>query len=142
MNIGETLQQYQYAAKMFIELLKLMNFNETYPNVDFSSVLPELNIGEDGHPNLNTMEILSGFNFNFDDYRFRDYANNPIIFQIFMSNPNFNAIKVALTLNKLPLAEGYQINPNLQAILAMAVNNSNYNEFKTKNATMIIDINK
>jgi len=141
LNIGETLQQYQYAAKMFIELLKLMNFNEAYPNVDFSSVLPELNIGEDGHPNLNTMEILSGFNFNFDDYRFRDYANNPIIFQIFMSNPNFNAIKVALTLNKLPLAEGYQINPNLQAILAMAVNNSNYNEFKTKNATMTIDIN-
>jgi len=140
LNIGESLKQYQTIASSFIELLKMMNFNEAYPGVDFSKVLPELNIDETGHPNLNTTKIISEFDFNFENYRFRDYANNPIIFQVFTSNPNFHPIQIAIILSKLPLAEGYQLNPNLQAIIAMADTSDKYNEFKTPNATMTVDI--
>jgi len=136
LNISQSLQQYQFIAKSFLQLIQMMNFTETYPGYDFSQLLPELNIDKNGYAKLDTAEILQGFDTDFEHYRLRDYANIPIIFQFFMSNTKFSIIKVAITLSQLKVADNVQLNPQLQQILALANTTTKYNEFKTKDAVM------
>jgi len=99
-NIDEFLDEYSKKIQSMIETIKQYNFFEIYPNIDFNTYLPDLNINEKGYPNLNANKILEQFHLtkeyygNFTNYEIQEMINNN-------NNVGFNIRHIINTLNKL-----------------------------------------
>ncbi|ORX77672.1 hypothetical protein BCR32DRAFT_295493 [Anaeromyces robustus] len=108
--------RYQYLLyivqkmKETMQQLKIGNYKEIYPGYHFNSILPELNIGEDGYAHFNEDNILQGFDFDVNHYNF----NNEIESQIYNSNPNFNFNRIFLKILELEISDDAEIDQNFE----------------------------
>lgn len=153
----------------YIVNIKKINYNEVYPDYDFNTILPELNIGEDGYPMYNEYEILYGFDFYPENSS--DLSTEELINYILESNKDFNLLHISEVCSTLKISGSYneeEINEifNFEKLFEIGdlhsgkttnpVNNEIPTEeeldatdddffstldFKTKNASVIFELN-
>ena len=113
------LQRYNKTIKNTIEYINEQNFIEIFPGYNFTELLPELPIQENGHPNIDFRNYL----ISEDEYNNLEtkYDNNfeYFLFDIFNNNEYLNLVKVLNTLSKLD-------NININTI---NIDNRNYSTF-------------
>ncbi|KAL6596530.1 coth protein-domain-containing protein [Neocallimastix sp. 'constans'] len=95
------LQPHIKFIKQIIETINEQNFIEIFPGYNFTELLPELPIQENGHPNIDFRNYL----ISEDEYNNLEtkYDNNfeYFLFDIFNNNEYLNLVKVLNTLSKL-----------------------------------------
>jgi hypothetical protein len=148
------------ALKNKINKLKGLNFIETFPdnNInEINNILPQLKIDKDGFAGFDVEEVLSGFNLDPEFYKEDELS--AIDKHFFESNENFNINEIITIMSTLKPADGIE----LEQLLNTSNNDENIpdqgkemesgkipeiipdlsavEKFKTKNATIIIDIN-
>ncbi|KAL6596526.1 coth-domain-containing protein [Neocallimastix sp. 'constans'] len=113
------LQPHIKFIKEIIETINEQNFIEIFPGYNFTELLPELPIQENGHPNIDFRNYL----ISEDEYNNLEtkYDNNfeYFLFDIFNNNEYLNLVKVLNTLSKLD-------NININTI---NIDNRNYSTF-------------
>lgn len=147
----------------YIDNIKNINFKEVYPGYDFDKILPELKIGEDGYPTYNVYEVLNGFDFYPENSN--DLLPNELSNYVIESNKDFNLFRITEICSTLKMSDFFdeeEINKlfNLEELYNMydaieeefsteiPTDSSNDGisdflnslEFKTKNATMIFEL--
>ena len=86
--------------KEIVNSLNEQNFNEIFPGYNFSEILPELPMNEDGHPNIDYQQYIIPYN----EYKnlLKIYNNvDEIYFNIFNNSKYLNLINVFYTLSNL-----------------------------------------
>jgi len=185
--------------KEIIDYVNKQNFTEIFPGINFSEILPELPMNENGHPSIDFKKCIE-YNSNFlsNEDNDIDMSFNKYLFEFFNNNEYLNLIKIFYTLSHLYessfssgeindfireinyYTEDVYLNENGDLVYKMddmesdfyiskendyiRKQNTSYlikhidnykfkktkseeeikdnNEFKTKNATMIVEINK
>ncbi|KAL6596527.1 coth protein-domain-containing protein [Neocallimastix sp. 'constans'] len=94
------LQRYNKTIKNTIEYINEQNFIEIFPGYNFTELLPELPIQENGHPNIDFRNYLISedeyYNIGMKYDKFEC-----LLFDIFNKNEYLNLVKVLNTLSKL-----------------------------------------
>jgi len=93
-------ESYILTVKGIVELLNKQNLNEIFPGYNFTKILPELPMKENGHPNIDYKKYI----ISDDEYRNLEdecNSNTEILFSIFNTNEYLNLIKVFYTLSEL-----------------------------------------
>jgi len=154
----------------YVVKMKQINFKEAYPDYDLNKILPELKIGEDGYPTYNEDEVLSGFDFNPDNYEDYWNADNitELVFEsnkdfnLYHMLDVISTLKVSDSFNKeevdvlFDMNKMFEVNENFNdeeftlvtddEIPTEELNSQDINtvdesrDFKTKNATMIFEL--
>ncbi|ORX41537.1 hypothetical protein BCR36DRAFT_364100 [Piromyces finnis] len=136
--------------------LKKVNFKEYYPGYNFDEILPELKIGEDGFPTFDAIEVINGFDFNLENISIVSMEDfYEVYYEILESNEDFNMIRISEVLDGLKMSDNHNDMELLEIIQnasipsdirsIISINEEEEEEvmksFKTKNATMIFEIN-
>ncbi|OUM61524.1 hypothetical protein PIROE2DRAFT_12437 [Piromyces sp. E2] len=89
-----------YSLNYMLSQFKEINFREDYPTIDFAKELPELDINQFGYAEIDIKTIVKEFYIDITDCDDNNYQvnKNDVMFTLYQSNPEFNAVKV---LNKL-----------------------------------------
>jgi len=87
--------------KEVIEYLNEQNFNEIFPGYDFSEILPELPMNENGHPNINFRDYLE-ISIQYE-YLYDSDDELEFLFNTFNDNNKLNLIKVFYTISQLKM---------------------------------------
>jgi len=93
-------ESYILTIKGIVDSINKVNFNEIFPGYNFTEILPELPMKENGHPNIDYKKYI----ISDDEYRNLEdeFKNNEeILFNIFNNNEYLNLIKVFYTLSEL-----------------------------------------
>jgi len=143
--------EFTKSIKAFMGIIPTINFNELYPDHDLNKLLPELEIEENGFSKINTQQILDQLDLNVNHY---DPEESDFFEKVLLSNPNYNLYKVIKTLGDLEIKDGVKVSEDYTNLIEMIKNGFNGNlekrdeefteaaaQFKTKNATMIAEIN-
>jgi len=147
-KMKKILKVYSALIKDMLNNLKGINFNYYFPNCDYNSIVPELKINEDGYPSFDVDEVFNGFNFDPKDYL--DLDNNIIllVYTVFSSNDEFNLWNIFDNIYQLQLNEELEESARNDIIDFSSVIFEDLNleelvihDFKTKNASMIVNIN-
>jgi len=146
-NIETFLNNCFIILKELLKQLKNLNFPYYFPNKDYEIIIPELKIGEDGYPIFDIEEVLNGFDFDPEHYseRYNDDQMLMLLIKIYSSNENFKFYEIIEKMDKLQLNkeledEGITMD-NIFYIDNTLFENIYSFDFKTKNATMIVDLN-
>jgi len=178
------LQPHIKFIKQIIETINEQNFIEIFPGYNFTELLPELPIQENGHPNIDFRNYLISedeyYNIGMKYDKFEC-----LLFDIFNKNEYLNLVKVLNTLSKLDdinidtinidnrnystFSEYLELfgdnnvsmnenneyifnnkyyntendtNNNDKTISNININQNERDEFKTKNGTLTVHINK
>ncbi|OUM65292.1 Non-catalytic module family DOC2, partial [Piromyces sp. E2] len=152
-----------FAIKLneILNVIQQIEFNKVYPDSDYVNLLPELKIGDDGLPKINVNRLLGGYNFNIYSY-LDDLQNDPssVQYKIYSSHPEFDIYKIVDILKGMKMSDDVDseykklLNDTYEKITSSKRNekrdtvpNGDENilededsEFKTKNATLSVDI--
>jgi len=182
-NADEKLNLFKIVIDNLLSIIESINFNEFYPGYDYNKLLPDLNIDEEGYPQINKEEILNGFDFEPKHYEevVKNGTDDDVLFAILNSSHDFDLIGIIKTMNSMKLSNevdeikrivivqliggfnknvlakrqyiselnGYPDQPILDQPIPdqpIPENNDIANqftpkEFKTKNATLSVEIN-
>ncbi|KAG4102215.1 hypothetical protein H8356DRAFT_1381510 [Neocallimastix lanati (nom. inval.)] len=135
-DVSKTLNELGDIVKYLVEVIKLINFKDFYPQKNCKKLLPELNIKKDGYADINAEDILNlleinspknnnnnnsnGNNINIDNQLSRSQLINKVF-----NNPKFNIKKI---IRNLQLIE-----KNDQELLYLELNNIFIDYFYLKN---------
>ncbi|KAG4081673.1 coth-domain-containing protein [Neocallimastix lanati (nom. inval.)] len=88
--------------KEIIEYVNKQNFTEIFPGINFSEILPELPMNENGHPSIDLEKCIkskSNIQINENEYMYISFEK--YIFDFFNNNEYLNLIKIFYTLSHL-----------------------------------------
>ncbi|OUM66024.1 hypothetical protein PIROE2DRAFT_59607 [Piromyces sp. E2] len=144
-NVTDYLQRLSISIENLIQSLEQTNYLEKYPEIPLQEQLPELNIGEDGYAKLNIKEIMNGFDFDVKNYYDFDFEHDDILIHVLTSNPNFNIIKLSKIID-LNIGN-VDMDPQFKLLFDILLgiggdDDSESSDFKTKDATLTVEINK
>jgi len=155
-----------------IEELRAVNFTQQFPGININEYLPELNVGEDGYVQLNETEIIEAHNLSKEtllNYDFTNFDINDLTYYCIGQNTKLNFTRTIIIYNQMEAAMmNMEQNHSKRATVLTDIstltnttldNNEMFNEinneepiessnnditdeFKTKNASMTIEINK
>jgi len=94
-----------------INVLKELNFIETFPGSNINEILPQLKIDNDGFASFDANEVLNGFDKNLESYEEDEFPQ--IDKHFYESNENFNINEIISTLNTLEVADGVDLEKNI-----------------------------
>jgi hypothetical protein len=140
----QSLDFFNNKIKTIIETINSENFNEMYPEYDFNEILPQLKVGEDGYAQYDVEEVFAGFDY--DPEHYAEFSNEDIDIlteMVFKSNKDFDLQEILTYLNVMDMSIPYEDLLKIVLTINMEIEqfNNNGEEFKTKNATMIFEIN-
>jgi len=136
----------------FMEKIPTINFKQLYPNYDLNVVLPELQVDKNGFSKIDAQQIMDHLDLNMDHYH---PDESDTLEKVLLSYPDFNLYEMIKTLADLKMAKGVKVSEDYTSFLD-TIKNGNDNtlekrdeevaeevaaQFKTKNATMIAEIN-
>jgi len=150
--------EFTKSIKAFMEILPTINFNKLYPDHDLNKVLPELEVDEKGFSKINTQQVMDQLDLNVNHY---DPEASDFFEQVLKSNPNFNLYRVIMALADLQIKDGVKVSEDFTSLIDMVKNGFSTTtttttttlerrdggapeaaaQFKTKNATMIAELN-
>ncbi|ORX42704.1 coth-domain-containing protein [Piromyces finnis] len=138
------MERVKYEIEIYVFFLKKINFKEFFPGYNIDEILPELKVGEDGFPTYDEMEVINGFDFNLENIsNFKD--ENEKVMSILKSNINFNLYNIISGISLLEISD--EKDKELNNILSTTISNLKFvvsnrasTDFKTKNATMIFEL--
>jgi len=125
-NLTNSFDLIKERAKSIIEGFKV-NYTDWYPGVDISSMIPELNIGNDGFPNLDADEIIKGMDFDKSHYVNFDFVNDNLELYVYHTNSNFDIVKINDKINEINNSLYSRSQPKSSLSLAEQLNNNNLN---------------
>ncbi|KAL6635652.1 hypothetical protein U3516DRAFT_616405 [Neocallimastix sp. 'constans'] len=121
-DVSKTLNELGDIVKYLVEVIKLINFKDFYPQKNCKKLLPELNIKKDGYADINAEDILNLLEINSPKNNNNNNNNNNS--NVF-NNPKFNIKKI---IRNLQLIE-----KNDQELLYLELNNIFIDYFYLKN---------
>ncbi|ORX86784.1 hypothetical protein BCR32DRAFT_228678 [Anaeromyces robustus] len=146
-NRYKLTEQMYLQANGFVQFLSHFNFKQTYPGKNFTEVLPELNINEEGFAQIDPTEVLNRLNITKEGILGIDLTSNEnfqniyeIIDNTIYSRPEFNLTKIMRTMDRL----GHDDNDQEEGNIKQQQQNFNSNSeevFKTKQATLNVELN-
>jgi len=135
------------AQSMFlsgIQPLQIMNFKVLFPDENLSESFPELNINDYGYPEIDVEEIMNGFDWDPAHYTYSNFGAAGYIYDFARTNSNFDIVKIVYRIINVDTENIEGLDPQVEYIIESykkMFDDSDVNDFKTKNATMIVDIN-
>jgi len=143
-NVTDYLQRLGTCLEQIVLAFEEVDYNEKFDEP--AKVLPELNIDEEGHAHINVEEVISGFDLDPNNFRDFDFVHNNILLYVLGSNANFNIFKltpmVGINIGAIDMDPEFKLN---FAIFLGGVENDDSvlsSDFKTKQATLEVEINK
>lgn len=142
--------------KSKINVLKELNYNEVFPESNVNEILPQLKIDKGGFASFDIDEILDGFDVNPESYEEDEFSK--IDERFFKSNKNFDINEILTTMNSLKRADNVDLEEQLNILNTNDLGKKNgfnlldddssmlpdlgsIEKFKTKNATLTVDMN-
>jgi len=143
-NLDSKLLNIIKQVKYYLKLYKAINLKEAFPEYDFNEILPQLKVGEDGYAQYDVEEVFAGFDY--DPEHYAEFSNEDIDIlteMVFKSNKDFDLQEILTYLNVMDMSIPYEDLLKIVLTINMEIEqfNNNGEEFKTKNATMIFEIN-
>jgi len=140
LSFKESLEQAHSIAGSLIDGLKRMNYTLlNIPEFSFNDNFPELKIGDDGMSQINKEEIIEGMHFEPEYYLSADRKELPLE-QILRSNTDFDILKIVSSF--FYFFDSPYLDPTVkQLIMANSVSPMGQTDFKTKNATLVVELN-
>jgi len=146
-NITENLY---LQIRGFVEFLSNFHYTDVFPGYNFTEIFPELNINEEGYANFEVDEVMKELNITKEGLLALDFTDKTVNGNIldkvqaliYKRSPKYNLTRIVETLDNLEKAEKYKDSDN-----SINQNIMNSDEdiddeiFKTKNGSMIVDIN-
>jgi len=144
-NKFNILKDLYLRIKGYVEFLAHFQYTKVYPGYNFTEILPELNIDDEGYAHINVDEIMTSLNITKEGLLALDFSDESVQGTIHdraysllnKRNPNFNITRINNVLDSLIPDEKYRTNNNNN-------NNSNSDDdeiFKTKNGTLVVELN-
>jgi len=140
----DILTEAYYLFKLGIEPLQIMNFKVLFPDENLSETFPELNINDLGYPEINVEEIMNGFDWDPTHYIDNDFGVGSYYLDIARTNSNFDFEKIIYKVISVKNEIVEELDPEVQNVIVnykQMFGGLTINDFKTKNATMSVDIN-
>jgi len=134
----------QYMMELALDVVQIMNFNVLFPGEDFSKTFPELNINKNGYPEIDSGKILNGFDWDPSHYVDNDFGVGKYFYAIDKTNSNFDFEKIISRIIDIKTENVEGIDPDTEAAVGAykhVFDVPDLHDFKTKNATMSVDIN-
>jgi len=103
----DPIEETKKTIKAYLKFIKRINFYEVFPGYNFTEILPELKIREDGYSHINLNQILNGFDYNPEHYN----ENEDITYDIMLSNPKFKLFHVFYVISNLDMSYNVAIDP-------------------------------
>lgn len=133
-----------------INVLKELNFIETFAGSNINEILPQLKINKDGFASFDVDEVINGFDVNPESYVEDEFPQ--IDKHFYESNKNFNINEIISTMNTLEVADGVDLEkqfdfskkddkPDKEKKKGPKPDLGAEEKFKTKNATITVEIN-
>ncbi|OUM64464.1 hypothetical protein PIROE2DRAFT_8775 [Piromyces sp. E2] len=102
LNFEKVLVIMPNVIKNYLLEFQKINFNNVFPGYNFGEILPELIIDENGNSNIDTDQIVSGFNYNPKHY---DEGNpEKFINHLLATNENFKLLDIINILKGMKMA--------------------------------------
>jgi len=170
-DLFSDIPKIMHEIKYNLKLYKKMNFKEIYPEYDINEIFPQLQVDKEGYAKYDIEEVFKGYDYNPEHYQDLNIENYDSLKKyIYESNKSFNLFEINNKLNDLKMAidiielykmvgdisfESWEIkefnkyNKNsaveeVEETEERKENNEKENNifnFKTKNATMIFELN-
>jgi len=146
-NITENLY---LQIRGFVEFLSHFHYTDVFPGYNFTEIFPELNINEEGYANIEVDEVMNELNvtkegllsLDFTDKTVKGNILDKVQALIYKKSPKYNLTKIIDTLDNLEKAEKYKdSNNSVNQYIVNSDNDVDDEIFKTKNGSMIVDIN-
>ncbi|ORX82570.1 hypothetical protein BCR32DRAFT_244085 [Anaeromyces robustus] len=89
--------------KRCTENLQIINFKEIFPGYNFTKILPELKIDENGYAKFDIEQVVNNFDYNIKHYN----EGSPKLFikHILNSNKSFKLLEISDTLKEMKMAD-------------------------------------
>jgi len=123
--------------------LKGANFKVLFPNEDLSKTFPELKINDKGYPEFDIEEVYNGYDWNTTRFDNDNISIGNYFFDFAQTNTNFDLIKIAYRMYDIKTEKLEGVDPETEKVLnefKMMFSGSYGSDFKTKNASMTVDI--
>jgi hypothetical protein len=129
-------------VKGFVQFLSQFPYSEVYPGYNFTEILPELKINEEGFSTISVDEVMEKLNItrkglsNIDlSNEYKSYGNYYFVIKdiVYKRNSEFNLTRITETLNKLSSNDKNK-RSNIDTT-------SDDEIFKTKNGTLVVELN-
>jgi len=140
LSMKEALQNHKLLVSNLIDGLLRMNYTLLSPEYPLKNMIPQLKIGYDGMSQLNKEEILKEFHFE-PEYYIKIKSRNEVINEVMQSNPNFDIKTMIITFMSLNLIESQYMDPVIVQSVKKELEQNDI-DYKTKNSTLVFEINK
>jgi len=126
-----------------LDIIQRTNFTELCPDHPLNNYLPQFNISENGMAKIDKEKILNGMNFDPHSslYVNIDFFTDTVPILLIKSNPDFNLYRFLELAIGLNLYQSPHMDPFLKDIIEYYIGNP-LPEFKSKNASLEVNINK
>jgi len=138
-SMKETIQKVQFTISTCLDAVLRMNYTLLSSEYPLKDILPQLKIGDDGMSQLTKEEILKGYHFE-PEYYVKINSRSDVTSEMIQSNPDFDAIKLAMTFMGLNLIESPYMDPVIIQIIKELTSSDEVTDFKTKNSTLVFEV--
>jgi len=144
-NFQDFVSEVQSTFLSGISALQFINFKILFPDEDLSESFPELNINDLDNPEINVEEVMNGFDWDSAHYTYSNFGIRGYLRDFARTNSNFDVFKIAYRIINVDTKNIVGLDPQTEFILEnfkKMFDDSDVKDFKTKNATMSVDINR